>query len=104
MGILRSSLGGVPDHEIMALARLGPLDMRRTERLKEWESTRSAVIETLFSRLATLHVQAKRIPLHEFIDQLFAQLPIVELAAASSHGEQAVVNIWKLRDLMTTAW
>ncbi len=101
MGILRSSLGGVPDHEIMALARLGPLDIRRTERLKEWESTRSAVIETLFSRLATLHVQAKRIPLHEFIDQLFAQLPIVELAAASSHGEQAVVNIWKLRDLMS---
>lgn len=100
VGILRSSLGGVPDQDIMALLRLGPLDIRRSDTWQEWDSTRKPVIEILFEQLAVLHAQAKRMPIPEFIDRVFAQLPIVELAAASSHGEQAVMNIWKLRDLM----
>ena len=102
VGVLRSSLGGVPDQEIMELARLGPLDIRRTSMLDAWGSARKPVIHTLFEQLAALHVQAKQIPLPEFIDRVFVHLPIVELAAASSHGEQAVMNVWKLRDLMAS--
>ena len=100
VAILRSSLGGVPDQDIMELARLAPLDIRRTDTLDIWESTRKSVVHILFEQLGALHVQAKRLPIPEFIDHVFAQLPIVELAAASSHGEQAVMNVWKLRDLM----
>ena len=102
VGILRSSLGGVPDQDIMELARLGPLDIRQSDTLRDWGSTRKPVVQMLFEQLAALHGQAKRIPVPEFIDRVFAQLPIVELAAASSHGEQAVMNVWKLRDLMGT--
>ncbi|MDH3771181.1 MAG: hypothetical protein OET79_09395, partial [Nitrospirota bacterium] len=101
VGILRSSLGGVPDQDIMDLARLGPLDIRRSDTWHEWDSARKTVVQRLFEQLAALHIQAKRIPVPEFIDQVFAQLPIVELAAASSHGEQAVMNVWKIRDLMS---
>ncbi len=100
VGILRSSLGGLPDQDIMELARLGPLDIRRSDTWHEWDSARKPVVQVLFEQLAALHLQANRIPVPEFIDQVFAQLPIVELAAASSHGEQAVMNVWKLRDLM----
>ncbi len=101
VGILRSSLGGVPDQDIMSLVRIGPLDIRRTAMLESWNSPRKAVVTLLFEQLNVLHVQAKRIPVFECIDQIFSQLPVLELAAASSHGEQAVRNIWKLRDLMT---
>ena len=100
VGILRSSLGGVPDQDIMALARLGPLDIRRSDLWQEWDNVRKPMVKLLFEQLVALHLQVKRIPVSECIDRVFAQLPIVELAAASSHGEQAVMNIWKLRDLM----
>ncbi|MDH3771919.1 MAG: UvrD-helicase domain-containing protein, partial [Nitrospirota bacterium] len=84
VGILRSSLGGVPDQDIMELARLGPLDIRWSDTWHEWESARKPVVQILFEQLADLHLQANRIPVPELIDQVFAQLPIVELAAASS--------------------
>jgi len=100
VGILRSSLGGLTDQEIMDVVKLGPLDIRRSHMLEEWKSSRRSVIQTLFQRLALLHADANRLPISELLDQIFIQLPIVELAAASSHGEQAVVNVWKLRDLM----
>jgi ATP-dependent helicase/nuclease subunit A len=100
VGVLRSSLGGVPDQDIMELARLGPLDIRRSDTWHEWDSARKPVVQILFEQLAALHLQANRLPVPEFIDRLLAQLPIVELAAASGHGEQAVMNVWKLRDLM----
>ena len=84
----------------MELARLAPLDIRRSDVWQEWDSTRKPVTEILFAQLAVLHEEAKRMPIPAFIDRVFAQLPILELAAAASHGEQAVMNIWKLRDLM----
>ena len=101
VGILRSSMGGLTDQEIMDVVRLGPLDIRRSHLLEEWESARRSVIQGLYQRLAILHAHANRLPISELLDQIFVQLPIVELAAASSHGEQAVVNVWKLRDLMS---
>lgn len=101
VGILRSSLGGLTDREIMDVMKLGPLDIRQAQRLDEWSSSQRSVIQGLFQRLAWLHAQANRLPIPELLDHLFQQLPLVELAAASSHGEQAVVNVWKLRDLMS---
>ena len=100
VGVLRSALGGVPDQEIMKLARLGPLDICRADLLDQWESIRKPGVRLLFEQLKILSVLAKRIPIAECLERVFAQLPIVELAAASSHGEQAVMNVWKLRDLM----
>ncbi len=100
VGILRSSLGGVPDQDIMNLVQIGPLDIRRIDTLASWNSTRKSVVTLLYEQLAALHSQAKRIPISECIDRIFSQLPVLELAAASSHGEQAVMNIWKLRELM----
>ncbi len=100
VGILRSSLGGVPDWEIGELARLGPLDIRQNKILEAWPSSRQPIIRNLFAQLTALQAQVHRLPLSEFIDRVFVELPILELAAASSHGEQAVMNIWKLRDLM----
>ncbi len=100
VGVLRSSLGGVPDQDIMELVSLGPLDIRRTDSWHEWGSSRKPAIKIFFEQLANLHVHVKRMSLPEVIEHVFAQLPIVELAAASSHGEQAVMNVWKLRDLM----
>jgi len=100
VGILRSTLGGVPDQDIMELARLVPLDIRRPHTLDSWECTKKSVVRSLFEKLGILQGQAKRIPLPEFIDRVFVELPILELAAASGHGEQAVMNMWKLRDLM----
>lgn len=101
VGILRSSLGGLTDQEIMDVMKLGPLDIRQAQRLEAWGSPQQSIIQGLFQRLAWLHDQAHRRPIPELLDHLFQQLPLIELAAASSHGEQAVVNIWKLRDLMS---
>ncbi|WP_447962513.1 UvrD-helicase domain-containing protein [Nitrospira sp. Ecomares 2.1] len=101
VGILRSSLGGLTDQEIMDVMKLGPLDVRQAHKMNEWGNSKQSVIQGLFQRLAWLHIQANRLPIPELLDHLFLQLPLVELAAASSHGEQAVVNVWKLRDLMS---
>ncbi|MDR4462260.1 MAG: UvrD-helicase domain-containing protein [Nitrospirales bacterium] len=100
VGILRSSLGGLTDQEIMDVMQLGPMDIRQAGKLDEWGNSQRSVIQGLFQRLAWLHAQANRLPIPELLDHLFQQLPLAELAAASSHGEQAVLNVWKLRDLM----
>ena len=33
------------------------------------------------------------------VELLFARLPVLELAAASLHGEQAVANLYKVRQM-----
>ncbi len=98
VGVLRSSLGGVPDREIMELFKGGTVDVRHPSVLSSWKSDRKPAVQLLFTRLAALSQQAHSIPIPDLLEQLLNQLPILELAAASSHGEQAVVNIWKLRD------
>ena len=100
VGVLRSSLGGVPDTDIMALAQCGPLDVSHPCWLQDWESGSRRAVQALCERLVSLHRVSRHLSLSHLLDRLFEELPLVELAAASSHGEQAVVNIWKLRDLM----
>jgi ATP-dependent helicase/nuclease subunit A len=49
--------------------------------------------------LAELHQLAPLRPVPDAIDLIFERLPILELAAASLHGEQSVANLRKIRDM-----
>ena len=49
--------------------------------------------------LLRLHAQAPRCPLPEAVSLVFQQLPVLELAAASLHGEQALANLFKVRQM-----
>ncbi|MGD9851667.1 MAG: UvrD-helicase domain-containing protein [Nitrospirales bacterium] len=104
VGVLRSSLGGVPDSDIMALAHTrlpdGFLDVSRLHWLDGWQSERRKSVRSLCERITALHRLSKTCSLSHLLNQLFVELPVSELAAASSHGEQAVVNLWKLRSLI----
>jgi ATP-dependent helicase/nuclease subunit A len=99
VGLLRSPLCGIEDRDLVTLRALGCLDYERRERLAEWKSPRAASLGRLYDRLAELRRFAPLLPVPEAIELLFEQLPILELAAASLHGEQAVANLLKARDL-----
>ena len=49
--------------------------------------------------LAELHQLAPLRPVPDAIDLIFDRLPVLELAAASLHGEQAVANLRKIREM-----
>ena len=99
VGVLRSSLGGVTDREIYELRLRGALDYRRRECLSGWSSPRAHALDHLYQQFIDLSRSMPRRPLPEALDLLFAHLPILELAAASAHGEQAMANLVKVRDL-----
>ncbi len=99
VGVLRSPLGGVTDRELVELSERGALDYRRRERLVGWESPRAPAVRRLYERLDELHGEAAQVPLPEVVGLLFERLPVLELAAASLHGEQAVANLVKLRQM-----
>jgi ATP-dependent helicase/nuclease subunit A len=98
VGVLRSPLGGVTDRELIELQARGALDYRHPERLPSGGGDR-AVLRQLYQRLAGLHREAPARPLPDAVDLLFACLPVLELAAASLHGEQAVANLMKVRQM-----
>lgn len=97
VGLLRSPIGGVTDRELVELAERDGLDYRRPERLAAWSGPHAASVRQLYERLGELHREAGRRSLPEAVDLLFTRLPVLELAAASLHGEQAVANLLKLR-------
>ncbi|MSR23661.1 MAG: hypothetical protein EXR96_01015 [Nitrospiraceae bacterium] len=102
VGVLRSSLGGVTDHELVELRERGAFDYRERERLSGlpgWSRPRAEAVRQLYAGLDELHQTAPTVPLPEAMDRLFARLPILELAAASLHGEQAVANLKKVRQM-----
>jgi ATP-dependent helicase/nuclease subunit A len=99
VGLLRSPVGGVTDRELVELADRDALDYRRPDRLAGWGGPRAAAVRLLYERLGELHREAGRRTLPEAVDLLFARLPVLELAAASLHGEQAVANLFKLRQM-----
>ncbi len=98
-GVLRSSLGGLPDSALMSLQELRALDYRKAGQLADWISPHAEPIRRLYAVLVRLHGQAPRCPLPEVVDLIFQQLPLLELAAASLHGEQAVANLLKVRQM-----
>ncbi|WHZ21794.1 MAG: ATP-dependent helicase/nuclease AddAB, subunit A [Nitrospira sp.] len=97
VGLLRSSLGGLPDSALVDLQELQALDYRLIDRLAAWTSPHADPLRHLYGILSQLHESAPRCPLPEAVDLIFERLPLLELAAASLHGEQAVANLSKVR-------
>lgn len=98
-GLLRSPLGGVTDRELVELRARGAFDYRQPARLSGWTSPRAEAVRLLYARLADLHGTVPGIPLPAAMDRLFEDLPVLELAAVSLHGEQAVANLLKVRQM-----
>ncbi len=99
VGLLRSPLGGVADRELLALRQLDALDITRPEALARWAHPQAGTVRTFYERLAELHRLAPFRPVPDVFDLIFTRLPVLELAAASLHGEQAVANLLKARDM-----
>ncbi|HSA86011.1 MAG TPA: UvrD-helicase domain-containing protein [Nitrospira sp.] len=96
-GLLRSPLGGLTDRELFELKQAGLFNYLHAARLEGWPHARAAVVRRLFEHLAWLHRAVAMLPLVEAIELMFDRLPVLELAAASLHGEQAVANLMKLK-------
>jgi len=99
LGLLRSAVGALTDREIMELAELGPMDYRGGRPPRFEGHPRAAHLRRLYEVLESLHQDCSLRALPDALDLVFARLPVLELAAASAHGEQAVANLWKVRDL-----
>ena len=99
LGLLRSSLGALTDREIMELTELGALDFRPGSHANWDRHPRADHLQRLYAVLQSLREECPQRPLPEAVDLIFERLPVLELAAASVHGEQAVANLWKLRAL-----
>jgi ATP-dependent helicase/nuclease subunit A len=99
VGILRSPLGGMTDRDLLALQQIEGLDYEQRERLSAWNHPQAGMVRQLYDRLAELHQLAPLQPVPDAIDLIFDRLPVLELAAASLHGEQAVANLRKVREM-----
>ncbi|MBS0184266.1 MAG: UvrD-helicase domain-containing protein [Nitrospira sp.] len=96
-GLLRSPLGGLTDRDLYELKQAGHFNYLRAARLEGWPHVRAAAVRRLYEHLAWLHRAIPVLPLAEAIELLFDRLPILDLAAASLHGEQAVANLMKMK-------
>lgn len=99
VGVLRSPLGGVTDRELLALHQLHALDITKPEALSRWSHERADTVKVLYDRLNELRRLAPLRPVPDLFNLLFDRLPVLELAATSLHGEQAVANLMKARDM-----
>ena len=96
-GLLRSPLGGLTDRELYELKQAGHFNYLRTGQLETWTHARAGSVRRLYEHLAWLHRAMPVLPLPEAIELLFDRLPLLDLAAASLHGEQAVANLMKVK-------
>ncbi|HKO31525.1 MAG TPA: 3'-5' exonuclease, partial [Nitrospiraceae bacterium] len=102
VGILRSPLGSMADRDLLGLQHIEGLDFQQRGRLSAWKHPQAGLVKRLYERLAELHQLAPLRPVPDAIDLIFERLPLLELAAASLHGEQAVANLRKIRDMAET--
>ncbi|OQW35241.1 MAG: hypothetical protein A4E19_16860 [Nitrospira sp. SG-bin1] len=96
-GILRSPLGGLSDRDLYELKQAGHFNYLRAARLEGWPHSRATPVRQLYEHLAWLHRAIAVLPLAETIELIFDRLPVLDLAAASLHGEQAVANLIKVK-------
>jgi len=96
-GLLRSPLGGLTDRELYELKQAGHFNYLRAARLEGWSHARAAAVRRLYEHLAWLRRAIPVLPLADAIELLFDRLPILDLVAASLHGEQAVANLMKVK-------
>jgi ATP-dependent helicase/nuclease subunit A len=99
VGVLRSPIGGMTDRDLLALQQIEGLDYQKGERLSSWNHPQAEMMRRLYEQLAELHRLAPLRPVPDAIDLVFDRLPVLELAAASLHGEQAVANLRKIREM-----
>ena len=98
-GILRSPLGGMTDRDLLALQQMEGLDYKQRAWLSDWNHPQAGTVRQLYEHLAELHQLAPLLPVPDAIDLIFDRLPVLELAAASLHGEQGVSNLRKIMDM-----
>lgn len=98
-GLLRSPLGGLTDRQLYELRQAGLCDYRYAGRLANWPQPCAAAVQRLYSHLGWLHRAVADLPLAEAMDLVFERFPILEVAAASLHGEQAVANLLKVKQM-----
>lgn len=96
-GLLRSSLGGLTDRELYDLKQAGHFNYLHASHLGTWLHVRADAVRRLYEHLAWLHRAIPVLPLAEALELIFDRLPILEIAAASLHGEQAVANLMKVK-------
>ncbi|RMH06257.1 MAG: hypothetical protein D6704_07695, partial [Nitrospirae bacterium] len=94
VGVLRSPVGGCTDADIAALALQRRLDYRRDS------GSASETLPLIYGVLRDLHRSLGHMPLPDVLNAVFHALPLEELAAASMDREQALANVWKLRDIV----
>ncbi|HMF84735.1 MAG TPA: UvrD-helicase domain-containing protein [Nitrospiraceae bacterium] len=99
VGILRSPLGGMTDRDLLDLRQREGLDYQQREWLSTWNHPQAGMVRRLYEGLAELHQLAPLRPVPDAIDLIFDRLPVPGLAAASLHGEQAVANLRKIREM-----
>ena len=99
VGILRSPLGGMTDRDLLDLQQREGLNYQQRDWLSAWNHSQAGMVRRLYEHLAELHQLAPSRPVPDAIDLIFERLPILELAAASLHGEQAMANLRKIRDM-----
>lgn len=97
VGVLRSPLGGLADRDLYDLRRSGWFDYREPRRLDAWAHPCAPAVRRLYERLFGLYQEIGALPLADAIQRIFDRLPLLELAAASLHGEQAVANLLKAK-------
>ncbi len=97
VGLLRSPLGGLPDRDLYELRLRNAFDYRNPDRLASWDNPNVSAVRRLYDHLADLYRLIQALPLPDGIQLLFDRLPVLELAASSLHGEQAVANLAKVR-------
>lgn len=96
-GLLRSPLGGLTDRDLFEFHEAGRLDYLAESRLDSFSHPRAEPVRRLYRQLVGLHRDVSAFPLPDAIQLIFDRLPILEIAAASLHGEQAVANLLKVK-------
>lgn len=99
LGLLRSPLGGLTDRQVYDLRQAGWFDYRQHALVRSWSQPCAPTVGRLYEQLAALHRDIAVVPLADAIQLVFDRLPVLELAAASLHGEQAVANLLKAKQL-----
>ncbi len=96
-GLLRSPLGGLTDREVFEFHEASQLEYRLWTSLDSFDHPRAAAIRRLYEQLTWLHRAVPSVPLADAIQLIFDRLPLLDAAAASLHGEQAVANLLKVK-------
>jgi ATP-dependent helicase/nuclease subunit A len=100
VGILRSPVGGCEDRRIYDLHRRGLLDYRIVAKPENPAGKGLEPEEReLYGVLCRLHETTPSLPVGEAVSRIFDETFLLLTAAHSFHGEQAVSNLEKIRQI-----